>query len=538
MRHIIPNFKFHLGFSGQYLFRGSVEENAGDKLLLDRREEFSWFPHMWSHEKVHSFENSSDLCKLMERNKQFAQEHSLNTSSKYAVSPKHSGVFPVHAPLYECWQKIWDIDTTSTWEYPHYYPLHKRRGFLHQGIRVMPRQSLAMNSTTTKLREYPGGVNKLDGAIEGGEIFNNLLFNKVNIFCTHLSNYGHDRLALHTIDRSVKFVNRWTNLRLMQKTPSELADIYFDAYPEETKPIWSNPCSDPRHKAIWSEKKNCNQFPQFIIVGTRKTGTTALQWYLTMHPNLKTSIKSPTSFEEVQYFNNDGKYLNGIDWYMDYFPNPSEDTVFFEKSVTYFDNKFVPQRLSAVLPKIFIVIAIIDPSDRAYSCYQHFKAYNDPTANDYTFDEIIRAPHDVSTPTEIWSIQARCLQRGLYANHIENWLEYFPGEQIVFVDGHSLTHHPVEEMNKLQKALHTRTIINYDDLLTFDEQKGFFCERLADEKTKCLGISKGRHYPEMEIKSRQYLDGYYANTNKKLYSQLEGMGREIPLWLMAKMEYW
>jgi len=73
MRHIIPNFKFHLGFSGQYLFRGSVEENAGDKLLLDRREEFSWFPHMWSHEKVHSFENSSDLCKLMERNKQFAQ---------------------------------------------------------------------------------------------------------------------------------------------------------------------------------------------------------------------------------------------------------------------------------------------------------------------------------------------------------------------------------------------------------------------------------------------------------------------------------
>ena len=56
--------------------------------------------------------------------------------------------------------------------------------------------------------------------------------------------------------------------------------------------------------------------------------------------------------------------------YMDYFPNPSKDVVFFEKSVTYFDNRYVPKRLSAVLPKIFIVIVLIDPSERAYSCYQ------------------------------------------------------------------------------------------------------------------------------------------------------------------------
>ena len=56
-----------------FLFTGTNEENDGDKLLLEKRDEFSWFPHMWSHEKVHLFDNATDLCELMKRNQRFAQ---------------------------------------------------------------------------------------------------------------------------------------------------------------------------------------------------------------------------------------------------------------------------------------------------------------------------------------------------------------------------------------------------------------------------------------------------------------------------------
>ena len=55
---------------------------------------------------------------------------------------------------------------------------------------------------------------------------------------THLSNYGNDRLALYTFERVLKFIQCWTNLRLLYVPPSKMADMYFDLYPEEKDPIW------------------------------------------------------------------------------------------------------------------------------------------------------------------------------------------------------------------------------------------------------------------------------------------------------------
>lgn len=57
----------------------------------------------------------------------------------YAVSPHHSGVYPVHSQLYEAWKNIWGIQVTSTEEYPHLRPARHRRGFIHTGIQVRDR---------------------------------------------------------------------------------------------------------------------------------------------------------------------------------------------------------------------------------------------------------------------------------------------------------------------------------------------------------------------------------------------------------------
>ena len=66
----------------------------------------------------------------------------------------------------------------------------------------------------------------------------NLCFVKVNIFMTHLSNYGNDRLALYTFESVIKFVQCWTNLEVKTVAPLELAKVYFDMYPDEVNPIW------------------------------------------------------------------------------------------------------------------------------------------------------------------------------------------------------------------------------------------------------------------------------------------------------------
>ena len=51
---------------------GTEEEDAGDDMLLKHREEFWWFPHMWSHMQPHLFHNRSVLADQMRLNKQFA----------------------------------------------------------------------------------------------------------------------------------------------------------------------------------------------------------------------------------------------------------------------------------------------------------------------------------------------------------------------------------------------------------------------------------------------------------------------------------
>ena len=55
---------------------------------------------------------------------------------------------------------------------------------------------------------------------------------------THLSNYGSDRLALYTFTNVIKFVQCWTNLRLMTLPPLELAQKYFELFPNERDPVW------------------------------------------------------------------------------------------------------------------------------------------------------------------------------------------------------------------------------------------------------------------------------------------------------------
>lgn len=55
---------------------------------------------------------------------------------------------------------------------------------------------------------------------------------------SHMSNYGNDRLALYTFESVIKFLQCWTNLRLASAPPLQLAQKYFQMFPEETDPVW------------------------------------------------------------------------------------------------------------------------------------------------------------------------------------------------------------------------------------------------------------------------------------------------------------
>uniref|UniRef100_A0A8D2L8B8 [heparan sulfate]-glucosamine N-sulfotransferase n=1 Tax=Varanus komodoensis TaxID=61221 RepID=A0A8D2L8B8_VARKO len=478
LRAQITNFTFNLGFSGKFYHTGTVEEDEGDDLLLGSVDEFWWFPHMWSHMQPHLFHNESSLVEQMILNKKFALEHGIPTDMGYAVAPHHSGVYPVHVQLYDAWKKVWNIKITSTEEYPHLKPARYRRGFIHKNIMVLPRQTCGLFTHTIFYKEYPGGPKELNKSIQGGELFFTVVLNPISIFMTHLSNYGNDRLGLYTFVNLANFVQSWTNLKLQTLPPAQLAHKYFELFPEQKDPLWQNPCDDKRHRDIWSKEKTCDRLPKFLVIGPQKTGTTALYLFLIMHPSIISNSPSPKTFEEVQFFNRNN-YHRGIDWYMEFFPAPSNVTTdfLFEKSANYFHSEEAPKRVASLIPKAKIITILIDPSDRAYSWYQ-----------------------------------------------------------LLIIDGQQLRNDPAIVMDEVQKFLGVTPHYNYSEALTFDSHKGFWCQLLEEGKTKCLGKSKGRKYPPMDSECRVFLSNYYRDHNVELSKLLHKLGQPLPSWLRQELQ--
>lgn len=65
---------------------GTEEEDRGDDMLLAHRQQFWWFPHMWSHMQPHLFHNASVLAEQMLLNKLFAQVTPTPANPTPAVS--------------------------------------------------------------------------------------------------------------------------------------------------------------------------------------------------------------------------------------------------------------------------------------------------------------------------------------------------------------------------------------------------------------------------------------------------------------------
>uniref|UniRef100_A0A8C1M9L1 [heparan sulfate]-glucosamine N-sulfotransferase n=1 Tax=Cyprinus carpio TaxID=7962 RepID=A0A8C1M9L1_CYPCA len=497
LRAYISNFTFNLGFSGKFFHTGNC--------------------YIY-------------LCVYFS-----LQEHGIPVDLGYAVAPHHSGVYPVHIQLYEAWKKAWGIRVTSTEEYPHLKPARHRKGFIHNDIMVLPRQTCGLFTHTIFYKEYPGGPKELDKSIRGGELFLTVLLNPISIFMTHLSNYGNDRLGLYTFTNLANFLKCWTNLRLHTLPPLQLAHKYFTLFPEQRNPLWQNPCDDKRHKDIWSKEKTCDRLPKFMVVGPQKTGTTALYLFLIMHPFISSNFPSVKTFEEVQFFNTNN-YHKGIDWYMEFFPVPSNVSTdfLFEKSANYFPSEETPKRAAALLPKAKILTLLINPSDRAYSWYQHQRAHEEPAALQFSFYEVISA--DQLSPPELRSLQNRCLVPGLYATHLERWLTYYPPNQLMIIDGQQLRNDPAKVMDELQKFLGVTPYYNYSQALTFDPQKGFWCQLLDGGRTKCLGKSKGRKYPPMDSESRVFLSRFYRDQNIELSKLLHRLGQPLPAWLREELQ--
>ncbi|XP_064179102.1 heparan sulfate (glucosamine) 3-O-sulfotransferase 3-like [Anguilla rostrata] len=245
------------------------------------------------------------------------------------------------------------------------------------------------------------------------------------------------------------------------------------------------------------------RLPQALIIGVKKGGTRALLEFLRLHPDIRALGSEPHFF--------DRHYSRGLNWYRSIMPKALDGQIVMEKTPRYFVTAETPARIHAMSKEIKLIVVVRDPITRAISDYTQIisKTPNIPSFENLTFKN--RTTGQINS---LWSP----IWIGMYAQHLERWLTYFPLSQIHFVHGERLISDPAGELGRVQDFLGLQRIIT-DKHFYFNKTKGFPCLKKPEGSSKphCLGKTKGRTHPKIDPEVIRRLRDFYHPHNQKFY---------------------
>lgn len=184
----------------------------------------------------------------------------------------------------------------------------------------------------------------------------------------------------------------------------------------------------------------------------------------------------------------------------------------------------MPERIRAMNASIKLLLIVREPVTRAISDYTQLRA-NAATASptvpiilpSKSFEQLALFPN--GSINEAY----RPLSISVYHNYLHRWLEVFPREQILIVNGDLLIEDPVPQLQKIERFLGLDPRIGTHNFY-FNETKGFYCLR-NETSDRCLRETKGRKHPRVEGHVIAKLRRYFGEHNQKFYELVgEDMG--------------
>lgn len=186
----------------------------------------------------------------------------------------------------------------------------------------------------------------------------------------------------------------------------------------------------------------------FVVIGTKRGGTTSLFNYLLMHPGVLGLFPQSRGRKSTEYF---FSRSDGTDdrWYRSHFHTERHRArvarrigfrpISGEASPYYVWDPRIAGRIRAVAPKVRAILLLRDPVERAWSHYQERRANGvEPlsfgealAAEDSRLEgELERMLADDSYHSDAYDWYTY-RARGLYLPQIRNWLSTFPREQLL-----------------------------------------------------------------------------------------------------------
>nr|XP_040046296.1 heparan sulfate glucosamine 3-O-sulfotransferase 2 [Gasterosteus aculeatus aculeatus] len=245
------------------------------------------------------------------------------------------------------------------------------------------------------------------------------------------------------------------------------------------------------------------KLPNALIVGVKKGGTRAVLEFIRIHPDVRALGTEPHFF--------DRNYDRGLDWYRGLMPRTLDSQITLEKTPSYFVTREAPRRISSMSRETKLIVVVRNPVTRAISDYtQTLSKKPDIPA----FDQLAFKNRSLGVVDASWN----AIRIGMYALHLDNWLQHFRLSQMHFVSGERLITDPAGEMGRVQDFLGLKRIIT-DKHFYFNRTKGFPCLKKPESsgQPRCLGKSKGRTHVQIEREVIEQLQEFYRPFNVKFF---------------------
>lgn len=251
---------------------------------------------------------------------------------------------------------------------------------------------------------------------------------------------------------------------------------------------------------------------------------------------------------ECGFFYKSWEHEKGKNYYLSkWFHEVRDEKARGERSSLYLHgarSNHVAQRIHAMYPEIKLIFCLRNPTERAYANYR-FTAlcgFESLSFRDALRQEEKRKRSMVSWMKEIQPFLYR--ERGLYFQQIEEFLKYFPREQMLFINSRELAVRTKEVLQRAYRFLDVGDDYQGEPLADFsspnvrslamqrmlrrvfgakldDLTEGFRREENPDLLGRIVGLNLTGSKLPLDAGLRAELNEFYASSNRQLAELLE-----------------
>ncbi len=225
----------------------------------------------------------------------------------------------------------------------------------------------------------------------------------------------------------------------------------------------------------------------FVLAGAQKSGTTALHYCLSKHPNITMGDQ-----QEIHFFDDDALFVSGVDYEQlhRHYPALAPSTIAGDCTPSYFYHAPAAERICRYNPKIKFLLLLRNPVDRAFA-HWNMQRFRGREPLDF-FDAVREEKTRIAGAPPAEARRFAYVDRGFYGKQLARLFEFFPREQVKAVKFERFRDKQCETLTSIFSFLgleplrsvrrKDRNIVPYERMMNWEEKvflNNLFAEDIA-----------------------------------------------------------